>query len=269
MAAGDLTSLSNVKAWLSVSSSGDDALLGRLVTSASRSILNYIGRPNLLVHSVNEVRNGTGTERMMMREFPVLAVSSVSVNGSVIPAQPVNQPLAGGYIFDPWDGQDASGPQRLQLIGYSFYCGSGNVTLQYTAGFQSVEDDVVPVGATPSIVVARPWAGDVSVTYATGAALTPVASAPAVGQYAVSAGTYAFNTGDGGQSIIISYSYIPEDLEQVCNEVVGEAYRRKDRIGQASKSLGGQETISFIQTKLNATAQAMLDPYRLVAPIGR
>lgn len=42
-----------------------------------------------------------------------------------------------------------------------------------------------------------------------GTAMTKVASAPAAGQYSVTAGVYLFNTGDTGKAVLISYAYTP------------------------------------------------------------
>ena len=50
--------------------------------------------------------------------------------------------------------------------------------------------------------------GDLGVVYAaSGLALIKVASAPAVGQYSVSAGVYTFSSGDAGKALLVSYSY--------------------------------------------------------------
>lgn len=50
--------------------------------------------------------------------------------------------------------------------------------------------------------------GDLGVVYAaSGLALTKVSSAPAVGQYSVSAGVYTFSSGDAGKAVLVSYSY--------------------------------------------------------------
>lgn len=62
------------------------------------------------------------------------------------------------------------------------------------------------------------------------------------------------------------YAVVPADVEQACIEIVGEAFKRKERIGQLSKTLGGQETIAFSQADMNAAVRAMLDPYRRVVP---
>jgi hypothetical protein len=49
---------------------------------------------------------------------------------------------------------------------------------------------------------------DYGVFYATtGVQLSPVASAPAQGQYSVASGVYTFNTADNGAAILVYYSY--------------------------------------------------------------
>jgi len=57
------------------------------------------------------------------------------------------------------------------------------------------------------------------------------------------------------------YATVPPDVAQACIEAVGEAYQRRNRIGQNSVSSQGQTTVSFSQSDLNAAAKAMLEPY--------
>jgi len=57
------------------------------------------------------------------------------------------------------------------------------------------------------------------------------------------------------------YESVPPDIAQACIEAVGEAYQRRNRIGQTSVSSQGQTTVSFSQADLNAAAKAMLEPY--------
>jgi hypothetical protein len=68
-------------------------------------------------------------------------------------------------------------------------------------------------------------------------------------------------------SYTAGYIDIPADISQAVNEIIGEAFRRRDRIGQNSKTLGGQETISFSTADMNATAKAILNQYKAVAPV--
>jgi hypothetical protein len=57
------------------------------------------------------------------------------------------------------------------------------------------------------------------------------------------------------------YATIPSEVAQACIEAVGEAYQRRNRIGQTTVSSQGQTTVAFSQVDLNAAAKAMLQPY--------
>jgi hypothetical protein len=74
-----------------------------------------------------------------------------------------------------------------------------------------------------------------------------------------------------GAPVVVSYTAgyatTPAPVAQVVVELAGEAFRRRDRIGQSSKTLGGQETVAFQNTDMNATIKAMLAPYQAVAPV--
>ena len=63
------------------------------------------------------------------------------------------------------------------------------------------------------------------------------------------------------------YATLPPSLVQAVNELVGEAFRRRERIGQSSKSLGGQETVSFSTADMNAAVKTALAGFMAVAPI--
>jgi len=63
------------------------------------------------------------------------------------------------------------------------------------------------------------------------------------------------------------YASVPPDVAQACIEAVGEAYQRRNHIGQTSVSSQGQTTVAFSQSDLNAAAKAMLQPYIRRLPI--
>jgi hypothetical protein len=183
MATGDLTSLDNVKSWLSIPSSQtlDDALLTRLVTAASAYIQTWLGRAIVLA-SYTEQRDGTGGQRLAFLETPVQSVASVMVDGTSVPPSP--GPPQPGYLFDG---------AFVTLVGYRFVRGSANVVLAYNAGFAST----------------------------------------------------------------------PAEIEQACIELVALRYRERDRIGQASKALGG-ETVTFSQKDMSDDIKTILSAYQRV-----
>lgn len=267
MATGDLTSLVNVKAWLSppLATTADDGLLARLITAASRMILGYLQRPTLLAQSYNEIYDGNGNTVMTLRQWPVTSIAALSVDGTAImPSSPV--PTGNGYLLEPWDGLSAGKPQTLALIGYAFNPNRQNVAVTYTAGYLVPgEIQTIPALAPYTLTTLRSWAADNGVSYVNGVALTSVVANPAQGQYSVIAGTYSFNTADTGRAVTIAYSYLPGDIEQACIELVALRYKERDRIGQISKSLSG-ETVSFAQKDMSDDIKTALQPYRRIAP---
>lgn len=68
----------------------------------------------------------------------------------------------------------------------------------------------VPTASPYSVTVANhaTFTADLGVAYAaTGAMLTPVASAPSTGQYTEAGGVYGFSAGDAGAALLITYGY--------------------------------------------------------------
>ena len=188
MAAGDLTDLPSVKAWLGLSGEAttSDDLLAALISAASGFVTQHLGR-DLAPTTYTEVYDGRGGRTLLLRQSPITAVQSVSFKGTTFTTP--GDPLAGtpGFWFTD---------RRLSLIGERF-----------------------------------PERGLVVVTYTAG------------------------------------YATLPPSLVQAVNELVGEAFRRRERIGQSSKSLGGQETVSFSTADMNAAVKTALAGFMAVAPI--
>jgi hypothetical protein len=64
-----------------------------------------------------------------------------------------------------------------------------------------------PFQITPTIPSAGTWSRDLGVRDNTGNPMVVVPSAPATGQYSVTAGVYTFATADTGKTVFISYQY--------------------------------------------------------------
>jgi hypothetical protein len=75
---------------------------------------------------------------------------------------------------------------------------------------------------------------------------------------------------------LISYSFIPADLEEACIQMVAERYYYRERVGAMSKALAGQETVSWMRgggrygsgvtRDLPPEVAALIDPYISVIP---
>jgi hypothetical protein len=265
-APGDLTTLATVKAWRSppVTTTADDAQIARIITAASQFIRRYLQRA-LAVESRTETRNGTGGRMMMLRHAPVTGLASLTVDD--VPVSAAAGAVDSGYVLDAATGV-------LYLRGYAFYRGVQNVTAVYTAGYGVTGEAQIVPGAAPYQLacadLAALWAGDIGVRYAGGAAMTALAAGatPASGQYVPPAapdGFYQFAAADAGQTIAVSYSYTPRDLEQACVELALLRINERGRIGEASKTQAG-EVVSFVQKDMTASIATALQPYRRTVP---
>lgn len=261
-----LASLDNVKVWLEdANSTTNDALITRLIQEASRFILNYIQRPTLFKKVFTEVKDGLGNNAMMLQNYPVTSISELIVGSDTIPASASVPSQSPGYVLAPWDGFPPGSPQSVQLAGYTFWPGMGNIKCTYTAGF-FVTDESATVDATTLAVTVQapngPWGRDDGVTLANGTALTKVDKNPAAMQYTADSGVYTFNVAQASAAVLISYSYIPSDIEQACIDLIAEKFRYKKRIGQQSVSAAGQITTSFSLKSMPENTREILDRYK-------
>jgi len=132
MATGDLCTLDQVKAYLPAmqATTGDDPLLSGLITAISAFMATYCSRV-FQSASYQETYSGQHTRRLTLRQFPVTAVGSLSISGLSIPASPDGvQP---GYVWDQYG---------IDLIGYIFQRGRGNIAVSYTAGYAQTPADL-------------------------------------------------------------------------------------------------------------------------------
>ena len=132
MAAGDLTTLDNVKGWLSppLTTTDDDGLLTGLITAASQFIQTWLNR-RIASQAYAETRDGDGGQKLAFGNVPVTAVSSVTIDGDAVPAAPDSASL--GYVFSP---------TMLYLQGRHFTPGFQNIELTYTAGYAATPPEL-------------------------------------------------------------------------------------------------------------------------------
>lgn len=268
MKAGDLTTLENVKTWLNTGDatfpSTDDALLGRMITAASKFVLTYLSR-DIVATDYTDTVNGTGGSKIFPYQYPIIKVSALSINGTAY--QPATMPpTQSGYAWDK---------ESIFIYGFGFGCGFQNISYTYTAGYQAIEAVTIPDDnkfLIPVATLGRPWVVDRGVALSAGASFLKVKAAPAVGQYAVvelnGVMNYLFNKTDAQNNpdVNVTYGYCPEDLEQAVIEMIGERYSTRERIGQVSKSFGG-EVVSFSQKDFNDNNRDTFMQYRNVVPV--
>ncbi len=245
---GDLARLADCKAWLGLTSTADDAVLAALVAAVSQAILADLGR-TLLPATVTEVFEGGGAS-LPLRQWPATSVAGCIVNGTALPAAGTGW---AGYLLDP---ADPAPPGRAQRLTCRPAFPRGTVAVTYRAGYEVVgEAAVVPAAAPYQVTALAPFGAF--------ARDTGVDGAP--GPYTVAAGVYSFTAAAAGATVGLSYGYVPADLSQAAVEWVADRYAARSRIGQSAKTLGSQETASFVVKAMPDVVARLLQPYRRVA----
>ena len=262
--ATDLTTLSSVKQWVSVSGASDDTLLASLITAASDAVLDFLARPFLGVQSYTEYYNPAQYTQITLRQWPVQSISSIALDGVTLTSPATGMPPTGGWLVE--DVLTSSGrPQKVTLFGYSFRLGAYGAQVTYTAGYQ-VSGEARTVPASGGVITPYQTAtAALAVTYANGTALTLVTSAPAAGQYAFANNGFTFSSADANAGVLLTYSTIPAPVQQAVNEIVGEAYARRQRIGVTHRQHPTQGSLSTPFIDITPTAKMMLTPYKRVA----
>lgn len=262
-----LTTLTAVKEWLSITTDGSDTQLLRLIDAASQFVLNWMNRPTLRRATYIQRFKGGGKSSVLLGNWPVLSVGSVTVGSTDVAASTFNGATPSSGYFLPTAYQP--GYVSLELAGYGFLSG-GMSQVVYDAGFETYESDLIPAASGPYILTPTTggmFAADLGVAI-DGVAATRVASAPATGEYAVGdAGVYTFAAADAEKLTVMTYSYVPYDIMQSVTDIVGEWTRAKDHIGLLSKTLGGQETVTFTNRSMGPIASASLQPYKNVVSL--
>lgn len=264
-----LTFLEDVKIWGDqITSVNDDALLNRLILQASRAIHAYLSVNNLFYSNFVEVYNGLNNTRIFLKEYPIVSVDYLYVNGILINEAPQPPNLGYGWRLEKPNNAPPARPQAIDLYGATFAKGSQNVYISYWAGYcvQS-EKHIIPSIAPYNITTNQPygaWAQDDGLFDINGNKFTHVYNDPDVNQYSIdaSSGVYKFNASNANTQVFINYSYVPFDIEQACIEMVRERYSYSKRIGQKSKSLGGTEKISYDLSAMSDYVKMLLQPYR-------
>ena len=297
----DLTTVAAVNAILVEDAGTDSARIQTFITNYSQSVLTRTGRSFLSgVRNYTDRLNGSGSESQALRNYPILSVSLLQVNGITIPQSP--DYIQAGWVIDQDGSQSflslvsgnqgfgwSAGNDRWAPHGnwgsygnapplgqrpYLFQQGIQNVLAQYAAGYTAEiygEDHLTPNIPTPVVTVTNAstfWA-DNGVTLG-GSPLTPVTGTPGPGQYSVSGygtttpGVYTFNEDQGDDVVLISYTYgaPPYDLQEAAGRLVALQYRRRQWIGQTSQSQPGIGQTNYERAEMDLNTAGLIDRYR-------
>jgi hypothetical protein len=134
-----LASLADLKIYLQLltSTTAADAELTRLLDVASVSVEQYLER-TLLSASHTERRSGSGLDTLLLRDTPVSAVASLTIDGVAVAA---SNGTTDGYLFEN---------QSIFLTcGRVFTPGRRNVLVTYTGGYAA---NAMPADITHAVI---------------------------------------------------------------------------------------------------------------------
>jgi hypothetical protein len=132
MSAQDLSLLATLKSWLPINSgtTTDDFTLSRLLTAVSQDFQRAVNRPDILQATYTEAHQADGSSRMIVFHWPIVAITSLTINGVTIP--PSTDKIAVGYYID--QDIDSERIWHVYLNGYVFTDGAP-VVITYEAGY--------------------------------------------------------------------------------------------------------------------------------------
>lgn len=131
-AASNLTSLANALQWLGVAND-TDGKIARVIGALSTQIQKFLGF-NVLQTSYTRTFDGQGTIRFFVPDLPLVSVQSLTIDGVAIPQ--------GSWSGGAQQAGYYNNANSIALIGYYFTRGFQNVTMTYTAGYQTVPADI-------------------------------------------------------------------------------------------------------------------------------
>jgi len=132
-ASANLCSLDELKSYLAIAGTGHDAALASLIAAASEAIENYCRRSFAAADHV-EYHNGGGHARLILRRRPVVAVSGLwdDLAREFGDSSEIDEDE---YVLDAERG-------LVTLKVGVFSDGEMNVKVAYTAGYETIPDDI-------------------------------------------------------------------------------------------------------------------------------
>lgn len=246
-----LTTKTRIKGRLGISGDAFDDLFDRLIVATTKRMSQMCNRRFLLATYTRQLYDGFSAagspiSTLMLRNAPVHAIASVEYK-------------TGTNSSPRWvafDEDDYAADVALGILYFKFLLPRGrqNIRVTYTAGWSGSAigiDEVWVFNATPAgavdgsnLVFTLPEDASQVVVYADGLRI-------AATNYAFTAGgdTITFESGFQPYSTVsVDYkpdsaaaeeeSTLPEDLVEVCEEVVIRLFKRRDHEGRSQETLG-------------------------------
>ena len=117
--------LESLKAYCGVTGGNSDNILQELLDATIPAFADFCNRDSFFSADYTAWRDGSGSNKIVLSNYPITAVASVVVDGVSIPP---SDGISSGFSFAP-------GGRIVFLRGYRFTMGTYNVQIHYTAGY--------------------------------------------------------------------------------------------------------------------------------------
>lgn len=237
----DLTTLATVKDELSLTTTdtANDTWLSRAISQVSKAVTGDTKRvfaPEY-VQDLFDIRRAryqvpNGQRVLQLSRWPVLAITSVVI--TLVGETPATLTLVENTDFRV----DYATGKLYRLNSDTGLISAWEalpITVRYSAGYGAAVKETHTVPGSPyqvTVTGSTTFSSDQTVSYASGALLSPVASGPTVGQYTVTTGgQYTFAAADTGQVLTFAYTTlsIPNDLADAALQLITARFKAKGR----------------------------------------
>lgn len=135
--ANALTTLAQAKSHLSISPSDSlqDARIEMFINAASEKIERYTNRLLVSQGNIAELQHGRRENIILLKQWPIIAVSQVSIDSTAAHTDPATILAATSYTV-------SDDLNSLLLVNSTFPVGFNNVKITYTAGYVTVPSDL-------------------------------------------------------------------------------------------------------------------------------
>lgn len=248
-----LTSVTKLKSHLAIKGATPDLdqYFERIIAGASGLVQSMTGQ-EFGYRLWRQIFNPPAkAEPILVIPMPIVSIVSLKVGGQLWPMVDYGSESGGfsvekGRLSTNIYANKKQWPIERRSIIADFYI-----------GFVLLKSGFIGAAPAPKVPAFTTVAQTVNVTI-DGVAAVKVNSAPASGQYSEANGELTFADADAGKAYTWEYAGTPPDIELAILDIAATAYAARDRVGVTSKSLAGQESVSFSQDYVPPSAKATL-----------
>lgn len=133
-----LVTLAKYKEYLNITDANKDTQINDLASAVEKRVLDYLNRNLESATYQNELYNGNGYNWLILDNFPITAITSISVYDGYYNNAEVWTTLVLGTNYERKLIED----EKVTLDGYTFVKNTKNYKVTYTAGYTTIPSSI-------------------------------------------------------------------------------------------------------------------------------